>query len=174
MAETVEIYGLFDPISGEPRYIGKANNAAKRLKGHYRECRRRNTPLYCWMRKLFSEGKAPVLKVLESWPEDDWKNREIAWIDAARTRYGRSILNAADGGDQPLCPASILSANARRNVAGMLLKRSATPEAKRLFDAKRKIGIWLARGRVSEVNKEKLRYCARKAPHLFGLWANIT
>lgn len=37
MGRLAKIYGLIDPLSGEIRYVGKANDPARRLRGHLRE-----------------------------------------------------------------------------------------------------------------------------------------
>ena len=50
--EKVEIYALLCPNTKDVRYIGKANDSEKRLKSHIRDSRRRNTPVYCWIKKL--------------------------------------------------------------------------------------------------------------------------
>jgi hypothetical protein len=50
------IYGLFDPRTGELRYVGKARDPQKRLKGHL--AARRRTPVYDWigaLRVIFGE-----------------------------------------------------------------------------------------------------------------------
>jgi hypothetical protein len=51
-SETAEIYGLLDPRDGKLRYIGKAVCAAKRLKSHLRDARKRDTPVYRWINEL--------------------------------------------------------------------------------------------------------------------------
>jgi hypothetical protein len=85
-----EIYGLFDPETGALRYIGKANNSAKRLKQHLREYRRSKTPVYAWIGKLVRKGLSPEMRVLET--ADDWREAERRLIADARAR-GVRILN---------------------------------------------------------------------------------
>lgn len=103
------IYGLCDPVSGELRYIGKANDPQKRLKSHMRDCRHRATPVYCWIRSL---DERPALVVLEA---DclDWKEAERRWIAKARAE-GVRLLNLADGGDEPGCSLEVRRRNAER------------------------------------------------------------
>lgn len=95
-----QIYGLFCPISGELRYIGKANNAAKRLATHIRDSRRRDTPVYRWIRKLAVERLVPVMRVLDE--ADDWQGAERRLISVSRAQ-GDRLLNVAEGGDAPHC-----------------------------------------------------------------------
>lgn len=109
-AKAVQIYALCCPDTGRVRYVGKANDAVKRLVTHIRDSRRRNTPVCCWIRSLHAAGKAPALHVLAStW---DWQATERAII--AQFRGEGSLLNVADGGDQPECPPHVRSANGHR------------------------------------------------------------
>lgn len=107
-----EIYALIDPRDGAVRYIGKANDSAKRLKSHIRDARReaRRTPVYAWIRKIVSMGMMPSFRVLET--TDDWKEAERRHIAEARAR-GERLLNVADGGDEPFCPPEVRAANGR-------------------------------------------------------------
>jgi|LakMenE01Jun11ns_1017448.scaffolds.fasta_scaffold9414489_2 hypothetical protein len=106
-----EIYGIYDS-QGCLRYIGKANNAAKRFQQHLRETRRQ-TPFYNWVRKCVRLGEMPVCKVLEVCPVEDWERCEKEHIFQARLR-GENLLNLADGGDCPKTNTEQLRANATR------------------------------------------------------------
>lgn len=110
-AESASIYGLCDRETGELRYIGKARNPAKRLAGHMRESRRRNTPLYAWIRK---HGE-PRLIIIDAGCAD-WRESERRHIAEARSA-GVRLLNLADGGDEPHCPIEVRRANAAKAVA---------------------------------------------------------
>ena len=113
------IYALTDPRTGAVRYIGKANDPAKRLKGHMRDARRRQTPVYAWINKLVRLGMAPGLLVLEA-DCADWRESERRLIAEARAR-GDRLLNVADGGDEPHCPPEVRKANSDRlNARGEL------------------------------------------------------
>lgn len=108
--EKAEIYGLFDPRDGALRYIGKANDSGKRFKGHLRDARRRNTPVYSWIKKLQSEGLLPTMTVLEV--ADDWEEAERRLI--ALHRKTSKLLNVADGGDEPHCSTETRAENGRK------------------------------------------------------------
>lgn len=86
------IYGLYDS-RGNLRYIGKANDPDKRLSSHMRDMRRRDTPLYRWMR----ENGKPVMRVLEH-NCSDWQRSEKELIAHFR-KIGCDLLNIADGGN---------------------------------------------------------------------------
>lgn len=164
--EEAEIYGLFDPESGELRYIGKANNSAKRLKSHLREVRRRKTPLYNWLAKL---ELPPIVEVLER--TCNWREAETRLIAEHRAK-GTRLLNIADGGDEPHCPKSIRADNGRmaakkRNKTVHELICHFGREANWLFD----------RGRLDAAMKMKscqlrLQYMTRSQQEDFaGKWA---
>lgn len=139
-----EIYALLDPRDGSVRYIGKANCAASRFKGHMRDSRRRNTPVYCWIRKLSDLGLAPKLSILET--TDDWQAAERRLIIEHRNN-GVKLLNVAEGGDQPFCPTEVRAANGRANAK----KRDP-----RIWRLRQVLGSALKRGHVSEETKAKL------------------
>lgn len=156
------IYGLYDK-RGNLRYIGKANDPAARLKSHMRDCRRRQTPLYSWIRK----HGLPVMQVLEA-DCADWRKAERRLIDEARQR-GERLLNLADGGDEPHCPTEVRQRNGRNTAKAI----HSDPLAKRVWDLKRQIGRALKDGYVRNAGRAKLRLAAAKRPELFGLWANL-
>lgn len=165
--ERPSIYGLLDPATGEIRYIGKANRPSQRYAGHIRDARRRNTPVYCWIRSLEEAGKRPRLKVLVD-GSDDWRRDERVLIASARSR-GDRLLNIADGGDEPHCEYEIRRANAI--ALNDLL--ASTPNAYRLRELKRSLSVALKRGFVSEVTKARMRNAAQRYPSLFGAWAVV-
>jgi hypothetical protein len=110
--EVVAIYALLGPRTGAVRYIGKANDPAKRLKSHQRDARRRYTPVYAWLRELGQEGLCPTVEVLGRF--DDWQAAERQAIARAR-EMGLDLLNMADGGNEP--PAGRAGAAAGRAAA---------------------------------------------------------
>ena len=171
LSAPAEIYGLFDPRTGALRYIGKANCSQKRYNQHVRDCHRRHTPVYLWLRELLSLGLLPELTVLEH--AADWCESEKRLIAAARAQ-GQRLLNVAPGGTQPFCPVDVCRANGRNSDGKGAKLLHSDPRRKRIWQIKRSMGIALKKGWVSEETKEKMRYCARKRPDLFGSWANVT
>jgi hypothetical protein len=109
----VSIYALHDPESMEIRYVGKANDAGKRLAGHLRTLGRR-TPVYDWIRGLAENGRRPVLSILATVSVSEWESAERALI--AKHRQGGRLLNVADGGHHVPCPLKTRSANGRRSA----------------------------------------------------------
>ena len=110
--ELVEIYELIDPRDQSVRYIGKANNSQDRLKSHLRDDRRRDTPVYRWIRKLASMGLTPQIKVVSLIPNDEWNHEEKRIIFEARLTHPK-ILNVADGGNEPFCSIETRRENGR-------------------------------------------------------------
>lgn len=163
----VEIYALTDPESGEVRYIGKANNAQKRLKAHLSETRRK-TPLYCWIQSLRARGLVPGLKIIALCPSGEWKNEEIKAINAERL-INPKLLNIAEGGDEPFCPTHIRAENGRKNSKA----RVDTPFKADLWQIKTRMSQLLRQGYGSNESREKLREAARKCPELFGCYAGL-
>ena len=171
MSETSDIYGLYDPRDGQLRYIGKADCAHRRLKTHLRASSvKRATPVYAWIRELREIGLVPSMQILER--AADWCEAERRLIRQARAQ-GDSILNLALGGDQPYCPIEVARANGKKNAGRNAIALHSDAERKSLWRSKRSLGIALKKGWATEETKEKMRYCARKRPELFGEWADI-
>lgn len=161
-----EIYGLYDPRDGALRYIGKANNSAKRLASHKRDARKRDAPVHRWIRKLETLGMSPTQKVLSV--TDDWEAEERRLIALHRTD-GSRLLNVADGGDQPFCDDATRSKNGRL----MNERIAADPQFAKILGMKRQMGQALKRGEVGNNARAKLREAARLRPDWFGLWLNL-
>lgn len=167
--EMIEIYGLLDPRDGKLRYIGKANSSQQRLSRHLSDVKRRNTPVYKWIREVLHLGLRPTIQVLEICEPALWKIRERAWIRGAR-EMGGVLLNVADGGDEPACPSHVRAANARKAINS----RASTPRKAYIYKLKKTIGQNIAAGfHSSEESKARLRLAAQLAPHLFGEWASL-
>lgn len=171
MSEMVDIYALRDPRDGRVRYIGKANSAADRLRSHLRDSRRRDTPVYRWIRKLLAAGHAPLVEVIWRVPADGWQEHERNAIAFAVER-GHKLLNVAPGGDEPFCPPEVRRANGLASAARMR-RCHADPKWRRVWELNRHIGQRVASGTLSEAGRAKIRLAAQKAPHLFGRWANL-
>ena len=145
------IYALIDPRDGAVRYVGKANDAYKRLKGHLREARRRKTPVYAWIRKLQGLELSPRIEILRVCDASNWKEAEIEEI--AKHALGGRLLNLAKGGDEPFCSTEIRARNGAANAKAI----HSDPQRKRFWYLMRALGESLKRGYVSEVTKAKMR-----------------
>lgn len=155
------IYALLD-AEGNVRYIGKANNPAKRLASHMRDSKRRNTPLYAWIRK---HGLPKMVVLIHNC--DNWKDAEIKAISDARAS-GANLLNLARGGDEPMCPKHIRAENGRNTVA----LRTSSPRKAKIYQLKRDLGQCIKKG-ISHELKAKIRAAAITHPDFFSQWASI-
>ena len=161
-----EIYALLDPRDGDVRYIGKAKCSKARLASHLKDARRRDTPVYRWIRKLNSMGMAPSVFVLER--TDDWKEAERRFIAAAR-HCGARLLNVAEGGDEPAMTTEQRKANGHK-----LANRIKTdPLFNQVWKIKRQISFALRSGHFSNKARADLREAARLNSELFGCYAEL-
>lgn len=164
------IYALCSRDTGEVRYIGKANDAQKRLKSHMRDAKRRDTPVYRWINK----NGEPLLRIVAE-NCADWKFAESVAIETARS-LGARLLNVADGGDEPFCSTEVRARNGKKN---------ASERSKPLWAAYRNLGQslrWVkSRGDVVRTNKlenaiktlRALEASARKNGTLYRLEAYL-
>lgn len=166
--QDVVIYSLVDPRNETVMYIGKANDAKARLASHMRDRIRRKTPVYAWINELVDLGLSPRMDVICVCSEASWRAQEVAEIEKAK-KANPNLLNLAKGGSEPYCAPAIRAMNGK--VAAKA--RTSTPLKARVYYLNCAVGRMLKKGEISERNKEKLRYAAKKAPHLFGKWATI-
>lgn len=134
----VEIYALHHPYTLEIRYIGKANDAKKRLASHLRDARRRDTPVYRWIRKLVAQGKTPIVSILEVCDDKTWKSVEIRLISQ---HDSKRLLNVAIGGDEPFCSKEQRAINGRNTARSI----HDNPMQKKIWKLKQMFGIELSR-----------------------------
>lgn len=100
-AERVWIYAICDPITNEPKYVGKTiSSLVTRIREHKALARRIKNPLpvHQWLNDVEGINLAGAyLKVLEAATTANWQERERHWI-----RHGRSIgwllFNRTSGG----------------------------------------------------------------------------
>ena len=59
------IYSLTCPISGEVKYIGKADDVKRRLRQHVYQSKKSDGRKSVWIRELLSEGLKPIMGVLD-------------------------------------------------------------------------------------------------------------
>lgn len=167
-SKTVEIYALKEPATGSIRYIGKAVDSRHRLRGHVRDCRRRNYPVYQWMRALIEQRKLPLLEVLETVEIAEWPAAERRLIAVSRAR-GDQLLNLAAGGNQPYA-----SKEQRTKSAHALNEQLRNdPLMAKIRRLKCAIGTALRHGYVTNATRAKLRDAAKKRPDLFGIYEGL-
>jgi len=94
---TTQIYTLTDPNTNEIRYVGKSNNPTKRFYKHYKYCEHR-THKNNWINKLISEGKKPILDIIDTVPINEWVFWEMYWIEQMKV-WGFKLVNGTIGGE---------------------------------------------------------------------------
>lgn len=92
----VYIYTLSD--ENEVRYVGKSKNPQLRLKKHLRECKQKRTAKEKWIYSLLTNGKKPILEILDEVHVSNWEQTEVYWI-AQFKAWGFKILNSTSGGE---------------------------------------------------------------------------
>ena len=95
--QTTFIYSLTCPISGEIKYIGKADDVKRRLRQHVYQSKNSDGKKNMWIRGLMTEGLKPIMGVLDEVPLDDWGYWEDYWINQSKI-WGFELLNKMSGG----------------------------------------------------------------------------
>ena len=170
----VEIYVLRHPVTDEIRYVGKALDSEKRLRGHIANAHARDFPSCRWIRKLLNQGLSPKMEVVCKCSHEDWEETERSVIAVLR-QGGARLLNVAPGGDQPF------QTREQRQRAGRAAARNVhdDPERRKLWELKRKAGEhlrWLRKNRDDErVQRfiDTMRFAAMMRPDTFGSWLNL-
>lgn len=92
------IYALRHPVTGEVRYIGKANNPKARLSGHITNARTGSLPVNRWIRRLVADGLKPAMTIEAEVVFGNWQQVEVDLI-AQHREDGARLLNLTSGGD---------------------------------------------------------------------------
>lgn len=95
---TVYLYYLADPITMEPKYVGKTINTELRLKQHVHQAKKGTDEKSIWIRRLLARGLVPKIVVFEKYTAGIvWQYAERHWIDHAK-KIGIRLFNRARGG----------------------------------------------------------------------------
>lgn len=92
----IYIYGLYDPLTLQLRYIGKSVNPKERYANHRNDSS--VTWKTNWIKFLKAKNEKPVLYIFEKHEKIDWKDLEIRYIAVARAK-GIRLTNCTNGGD---------------------------------------------------------------------------
>lgn len=144
--KTVFIYLLKCPISGTPRYVGKAVNPVKRLAQHLDRAGKRGGHLANWLSSLRRDGLKPVMEILIDVQEDEWQAMECAYIQFYREQ-GCPLVNGTEGGEggKPKGSRMSLESRCRMKLAWARRSRKRSPESitklKETLAFKREFGV---------------------------------
>lgn len=92
---------LVDPITNEPKYIGKTYNLKKRLNIHIQKSKNKIGKLnknQSWIRSLLFNNLKPKIESLDIVPETEWKFWEKYYITLFKS-WGFNLKNGTNGGD---------------------------------------------------------------------------
>lgn len=136
------LYGLYDPLTGDLKYIGISVRPKERLVNHCNESS--HSPKSIWIKSIMDKGYRPYLYIFEKIRVgDDWAAIEMAYIRFA-IAIGVDLTNSTDGGEGVL------------NLRGEPKKRmlNTWPGRKHSQDSIIKIGI-ASKGRVHDESWRK-------------------
>lgn len=130
--KTTFIYALVDPFTDAVRYVGKADDVQRRLRGHINEAKRgKRDHKNRWIASLLSRDARPQVRILESCG-DNWKERETWWITELRA-VGCGLTNSKSGGDglEPTQDVRRKLSEAKRGKTPHNKGKKASEEARR-------------------------------------------
>jgi hypothetical protein len=107
------VYAIYDPRSGEVRYIGMARYYNARKREHRSDLKRGVHPNAYLQASL--KGTTPAFHVVERCGHDRLCERERHWITEGR-RLGWPLCNHTDGGEE--APSSAPAARAKLSATG--------------------------------------------------------
>lgn len=101
---TTLIYILKDPVTNEPRYVGKCllsstNNLKKRYRKHIYESRLKRNHRECWIYSLTVQKLYPIIEIIDE-VSQDWEFWEEHYIWLYRS-WGFDLVNMSFGGESP-------------------------------------------------------------------------
>jgi hypothetical protein len=131
-----KVYGLFDPRTGELRYVGKTAYALSfRLSQHLSNARRKVGDYWStrWLRQLLAAGKQPVVHLLDLCATDAELNEAEVWFIAYFKKLGARLTNARAGGE-----GGRLSEASREKISASLRGKPGRPLGTHWPEASRK------------------------------------
>jgi hypothetical protein len=117
------VYRLLDPVTAEPRYVGRTRTPAIRRHGHRSRRSKKSSRVAIWHRRLALHGLVPVMQILEGpLTYVQAPIREEAWR-RAHVDAGAELLNAVPCADGRREGDTIWTADAARGEVRELASR---------------------------------------------------
>lgn len=160
-AKQVIIYALLDPVTGEPRYVGKTTepSARRRYRCHKYDAKRKKTGnrwVVRWLNKLYREGAEPkIVEIAIVPPWGNWEAAERRWVRRLRDRGYRltNLTNGGEGIDGLVVPQE------RRDKIAAKIRRGAWKSCLQCGKE-----FWR---KPHEIKSGDDKFCSRKC---YGLW----
>lgn len=92
------IYTLNCPDTGLVRYVGKTFSTSKRFYEHLSPSSRQKTRKSNWVRGLISQGKYPVIEIIDDCDDFNWQEKECNYIKMYKA-MGANLTNHTNGGE---------------------------------------------------------------------------
>ncbi len=93
LGKDIIIYMLIDPITNEPRYIGKTKNLKMRIKGHLWPCSFKfKTHKTYWLKSLLNQNLEPIVEIIDKVSFKDSIFWEQHYIDLYKS-WGFNLTN---------------------------------------------------------------------------------
>jgi len=85
MMATIYVYGMRCPVNDEIMYVGASVDIEVRKNQHLHEALSGGKSTKCsWLRHLVNDGWRPTMEVIEECTENNWREREMYWIETYR------------------------------------------------------------------------------------------
>jgi len=167
--KTTFIYSLDDPRTGEPCYIGKANDPQKRLMGHLRSRNLLNiTHKVSWIKSLLKRDLKPVLNIVDEIPLNNWQFWEQHYISLYKS-WGFNLTNGTKGGDGNDCWQKLHSEETKKKISLAHLGKKLSKEHKSKLGLL-KIGNKNAVGHKGSIRIKKRIFQIDKNKRLVNIW----
>lgn len=148
-SNTTNIYCLLDPITLQPRYIGKADDVAYRFyEGHLKD--KSKTHKVSWINSLKSKKLTPIVVLIDEVPLEEWGFWEQHYISLYKS-WGFNLTNHSLGG-----PIGKIKAVELRERAICAIEKTKTGK---IFSEKFSTQGKLNKGKIHVFNRKPiLRY----------------
>ena len=97
--KTIKIYCLVDPVTGQPKYVGRTiQSLEKRKTAHILRAKKKTMPyIYAWIKGLLNKNLQPQIILLEEVDKSVWEEKERYWIKYFKIN-GIKLTNMTTGG----------------------------------------------------------------------------
>lgn len=161
MESTVtHIYTLSHPVTGEVRYVGKANDPDIRYKKHITQkgfSHKEN-----WIKYLIGQSLLPALEIIDTVSVTDWAFWEMHYIKLFKS-FGARLTNSSMGGDGNVGYKPSEETKEKLRLANIGKRHSDHTRSKMKENSGK---YWLGKKRSEDTNKKVSKANTGKRPSL--------